>query len=1093
MGATPNYAELLTAATREIRQLRGRLEALETWYADPVAIVGMACRFPGGASSPRDYWRMLLERVDGVTEVPAERWAARDFYDPDPAVPGKANTKWGGFLTGVDLFEPQAFGISPREAASMDPQQRVLLEVTYEALEDACLSKEALKGSSAGVYVGIYNSDYAWIQLADRERVDVYTASGSGHSIAANRLSYLLDLHGPSVAIDTACSSSLAALHLACQGLRGRDCDCAIAGGVNLILSPVSMVTTAKVLAMAADGRCKAFDSRADGLVRSEGCGVVVLKRLSDALAAGDAIHAVIRGSAMNQDGKSAGLTAPNVGAQRAVIAQALARAGVAPDDVAFIETHGTGTSLGDPIEIEALKEVYGRREKRSPCHLGAVKTNLGHCEAAAGIAGLIKTALVLEHRTVPVNLHFTKLNPNISLDGSPFEIPVRPVALPEAGPLYAATSSFGAGGTNVHMVLESAPAAERKPAAAGDEGRPQLLCLSAHSEESLRALGGAFADFLRENAHGGRELMADVAFTASQRRSKQRHRLAVAARDVETWAASLAAFASSDPATSCLIGRAPIGRTGVVFVFSGQGSQWPSMGMDLYRAEPAFREKLDACAGIVGARFGWSLVDELGKGAAESRLGETEIAQPAIFALQVALVELLRTHGVVPDGLIGHSVGEIAAAHVAGVLPLDEAVRLACLRGSIMQRATGLGRMLHVGLPVKALEPRLARHAGRLSVAAVNSPEATVVSGDPGACEQLAAELQAEAIVAKPLKVNYGFHCEALRELARSLQAAIGDLTPAAPRLALYSTLRGETCRDRDFTPSYWADQIVAPVQFARAVEAARRDGNSAFIEIGPHPVLCVDTLECLGAEAGAAVALPTLRRNGDGALDLMNAVGGLYAAGYPIDLASPSGKRGRCVRLPTSRWQRERHWSEPSGPVAEVWWIGSPAPAGEAARPEPSRAPARPAGDVDADALALLSPDERLARLTSMLRAMIAGSLRITPDKLDLDESVMDVGMDSLAGMQVKTAVEAALHVQIPVGAFLEGLSTRQLGARLAAAFDDAQRSPRSAPSTTAPSEPAAIDARSASELLASVETMSEAEVDRLLAQMQREEGTP
>jgi acyl transferase domain-containing protein len=1087
-----NYAELLTAATREIRDLRARLGAYETWYGDPVAIVGMACRLPGGGDSPREYWRMLLEGEDAVTEIPADRWPARDFYDPDPSVPGKASTKWGGFLKGVDRFEPQAFGISPREAASMDPQQRILLEVAHEALEDACLSKEMLKGSSTGVYVGIYNSDYSWIQIADRERLDTYTASGNGHSIAANRLSYLLDLHGPSMAIDTACSSSLAAVHLACQSLRGRDCSCAIAGGVNLILSPISMVSTAKVLAMAADGRCKAFDSRADGLVRSEGCGVVVLKRLSDALAAGDPIHAVIRGSAMNQDGKSAGLTAPNVGAQQAVIAEALARAGVSPHDVAFIETHGTGTSLGDPIEIEALKGVYTARASRAPCHLGAVKTNLGHCEAAAGVAGLIKTVLVLKHRTVPANRHFTKLNPNISFEGSPFEIPVRPVALAEGAPLYAATSSFGAGGTNVHMVLQSAPDTDRRPAEAPEDGRPMLLCLSAHSDESLRELSGEVARFLRENAAGGRAFMADVAFTASQRRSRQKARLAVPGRDPETWAAALSAYAAGDPSTACRSGRALPGRAGVVFAFSGQGGQWASMGMDLYEREPAFRSKLDACGAIVRAQRGGSLVDELRKGAADSRLGETEIAQPAIFALQVALVELLRTFGIVPDALIGHSVGEIAAAHVAGVLGLEDATRLACLRGSIMQRATGLGRMLHVGAPVEALRPTLERYSGRLSLAAVNGPSATVVSGAEAACEELAAELHGQGIETKRIKVNYAFHCEALRELGQSLGAAIGDLAPKAPGIALHSTVRGGPCREGDFTPGYWAEQLVKPVLFAAAVEAARRDGNAVFLEIGPHPVLCVDMLDSLRAEAGAAVVLPTLRRSGDGALELMNAVGGLYAAGYPLDATLLTGKERRCVRLPTSRWQRERHWSAPSGAASGVWWVGSGATVGQAERPVTASAPVR-GTDLDVAALGLLPPDARLDRLISVLRSMIAGALGIPAEKLDVDESVMDVGMDSLAGMQVKTALESMLKLEIPMSAFLEGLSTRQLATRLAAAVEDVSRTSRTVETGSAPRGPEAIDARAAAELLGTVDTMSDAEVERLLAQMQGEERAP
>ena len=510
------------------RRLQSTTSASRFAVTEPVAIIGIGCRFPGGANTPEAFWQLLKNGVDAISEIPAGRWDIDAFYDPDPATPGKMSTRWGGFLTDVDLFDPGFFGISPREAMSMDPQQRLLLEVAWEALEHGGQTLHGLAGSQTGVFIGICTNDYGWLQFADPAQIDAYTSSGWAHSIAAGRLSYLLDLQGPCVAMDTACSSSLVAVHLACQSLRARECRMALAGGVNLLLSPLHTISLSKFGMMAPDGRCKAFDARANGFVRGEGCGVVVLKRLSDALADSDPILALIRGSAINQDGRSNGLTAPNVLSQQEVIRQALANAGVASSQVTYIEAHGTGTSLGDPIELEALTAVYGQsRWDGQSCAIGSVKTNVGHLEAAAGIIGLIKTVLALQHKAILPHLHFKRLNPNISLANTPFVIPTTVYSWPSAAERrYAGVSSFGFSGTNAHVIVEEAPQLTEAKDTADDPrlGQAHLLPLSSRGPAALQALARSYRDWLTDAPVA----LPDLCYTASVRRSHHEHRLAL-------------------------------------------------------------------------------------------------------------------------------------------------------------------------------------------------------------------------------------------------------------------------------------------------------------------------------------------------------------------------------------------------------------------------------------------------------------------------------------------------------------------------------------------------------------------------------------
>jgi acyl transferase domain-containing protein len=885
---------------------------------EPIAIVGLGCRVPG-AASPDSFWRLLMNRGDAVSEVPHERWDVDALFDADPAAPGKISTRWGGFLDELDQFDPYFFGISPREAARMDPQQRLLLEVVWEAFEDAGQTLDALAGSQTGVFVGLHSHscDYFWMQIDDLAQMDAFTGPGTAHNIASGRLSYLFDLQGPNVVVDTACSSSLVAVHLACQSLRAGESSMAVAAGVNLLLTPLWTVPLSRMQMLAPDGRCKTFDARADGMVRSEGCGAVILKRLSDAVADRDRILAVIRGSAVNQDGRTNGITAPNGLSQRALLRQALRNAGVQPGDISHVETHGTGTALGDPIEVEALAEVIGQpRPDGAPCYLGAVKTNIGHLEGAAGIAGLIKVVLSLRHEAIPPLVHFTSLNPHITLAGSALEIPteLRPWRRNGATRL-AGVSSFGWSGTNAHVIVEEAPigAGVRSVAATTPASRAHVLPISARGEGALRALAARYLDLLRSDEWRADASLEDVCFTAATRRTHHDHRAAFVAATVDELAGSLEAFVKGDPRRGTSVGQRLPGRApAVVFVFCGQGPQWWGMGRELLAAEPAFQTALAQCDEHVRQLAGWSIIEELHADEVRSRLNETEFAQPVLFALQVALAALWRSWGVTASAVIGHSVGEIAAAHTAGALTLEQAARIAVHRGRIMQRATGTGKMAVVELSARDAQRAVAPLADRISIAAVNAPSSTVVSGEPSAIDALTASLQEQNISVRPIPVNYAFHSYQMETYAQELEAALAGLSPSRVRISMWSTVTGAACSGLDLDARYWARNVRQPVLFAQAIDRVDAE-QQVFVEIGPHPVLTTSIGQCV-RDGIARTVVHSLNRSVAERASMLAALGGLYAAGSQIDWRSQFSETARSVSLPSYPWQRERFWFAPS-----------------------------------------------------------------------------------------------------------------------------------------------------------------------------------
>ncbi len=890
------------------RQLRG--EGAERVAAEPLAIVGLGCRFPGGAASPQAFWRLVLEGVDTVSEVPADRWPAEAFFDPDPSRPGRMNTRWGSWLEDLDRFDSQFFGLAPRETAKMDPQQRLALEVCWEAFEDAGQTLEGLTGSRTGVFVGTQTNDYAWMTFGGNAALDGYDSTGTAHSIVANRVSYLFDLRGPSLAVDTACSSSLVAVHLAAQALRQRECDLAVACGVNLTLTPHWSIAVTKLGMLSPDGRCKAFDARANGIVRGEGCGAVVLKRLPDALAAGDAIWAIIRGTTTNQDGRTNGLTAPNGLAQQAMLRAALANAGVEPEAVGAIEAHGTGTALGDPIEVEALAEVLGRGDAAvNPCVLGSVKANIGHLEGAAGIAGLIKLVLCLANEALPRLVHFESPNPLLPLGGTRFVLPKETRAWPRgARRRIGGVSAFGFGGTNAHVVVEEAPLprASREAAALEADSMPHALVVSARTPEALQARAERLRGWLGGEGRG--EALTDVCFTAWARRSRHEHGLALVGTSHEELASRLAAAAQGVSAPGLARTHRGGGRVpGLVFVFTGQGTQSPGMGRRMREREPAAREALERCEAAIRAHAGWSLLEELDRPAESSRLASTEIAQPAVFAIQVALVAWWRSMGVVPDAVVGHSMGEVAAAHVAGILSLEEAARIIVHRARLMEPTRGAGRMMAVELP---FERAAAMAAGLgVSVAAINSPTSCVLSGDSAALEGAAARLEREGVTHRWLPVEYAFHSALMEPVRGELAATLGAIERQAARTLIASTVTGALAQASDFNAAYWARNVREPVRFRDAVDALGRSGHRTFVEIGPHPALVRPVQQCAAVWDGATVtALPSLHRDLDDQGGLRCALGALHLLGHPCDARSlfPGA---RVVRLPAYPWQRERY----------------------------------------------------------------------------------------------------------------------------------------------------------------------------------------
>ncbi|MBE9061950.1 type I polyketide synthase [cf. Phormidesmis sp. LEGE 11477] len=955
----------------------GRIRAQKVSLGEAIALIGMGCRFPG-APDIQSFWQLLQDGQDAITEVPLSRWdtdqlesvlSAQNSASQNSMSQNSASSKlaapklarWGGFLKHVDRFDAKFFGISPREATYMDPQQRLLLEVCWETLENAGLSVDQLAGSQSGIFLGVSNGDYSRVQ-GTQLNTDVYYGTGNAFSITANRLSYLFDWHGPSFAIDTACSSSLVALHQACQSLRTGECDLALAGGVNLMLNPQLTVTFSQAQMMAADGRCKTFDASADGYVRSEGCGVVALKRLADAQKDGDPILGVVRGSAVNQDGRSNGLTAPNSLAQQSVIKQALANADINAEQIDYVEAHGTGTSLGDPIEVNALKAVFGEKEggealqtENRTCYLGSVKTNIGHLEAAAGMAGLIKVLLSLQHEEIPQHLHLEKLNPYIQLEETPLEIPTENKAWPSGDrPRIAGISSFGFGGTNAHVVVSEAPELPASKSAIPQSVTPEsaipkpvasssvdsksvvpkrdlepasslhLLTLSAKSDAALKTQVSQYQDWLKRN--DGLSL-ADVCYTASAGRSHFSHRLAIITVSTIQLQQQLQTLSPKPKAAATKTPK-------IAFLFTGQGSQYIDMGRALYETQPVFRQAIDQCEEILAKKeisllavlYPHHQLDDVAQpSVSDSSLDETAYTQPALFAIGYALAQLWQSWGIEPDFVLGHSVGEYAAACIAGVFSLEEGLSLIAERGRLMQALPSGGEMLSILAPLEQVEEWLAPYqesSARVSIATINGPSSVVISGEGEVVSAIAQTLTEQGIKNKKLAVSHAFHSPLMAPMVEDFATIAREIDYSRPKVPFISCLTGEVADREIATADYWTQHIEQPVKFAKGMASLDEKSCDVYLEIGPKPLLLGMGKQCLplhnsegsGGSEGSRCWLPSLRSEQDDWQQMLNSLGQLYTKGAKINW--PEFYRfasHQKVLLPTYSFQRQRYWLEP------------------------------------------------------------------------------------------------------------------------------------------------------------------------------------
>ncbi|WP_346111840.1 beta-ketoacyl synthase N-terminal-like domain-containing protein, partial [Nonomuraea maheshkhaliensis] len=946
-----------TAGRDEVRAATASATASD----DPLAIIGIGCRYPGGVTTPDELWRFVAEGRESVTGFPTNRgWDLERLFDDNPETPNTSYLRQAHFLHDADAFDPAFFGINPREALAMDPQQRIVLETAWEALEHAGIDPATLRGSGTGVFIGAEPQDYG--PRLDKAPADVegYLVTGNATSVVSGRVAYTFGFEGPTFTVDTACSASLVALHLACRSLRAGETDLALAGGVTVMSTPGTFTAFSRQRVMSRDGRCKAFAASADGAAFSEGAGILAVERLSDALRHGHPVLAVIRGSAINQDGASSGLTAPNGPSQERVIRQALANAGITPDQVDAVEAHGTGTKLGDPIEAHALLATYGRdRNGRGPLRLGSVKSNLGHTQAAAGVAGVIKMVMAMRHSMLPRTLHVDEPSPYVDWSSGGVELLLNDTPWPANGlPRRAGVSSFGVSGTNAHVVIEEPPAtgpglASPPGSVPGDgleaatvheaaggrdasvlhgDGTPDVLpfAVSGRSEAALRAQAAALADHLSERLAGQPAVaLPDVARSLLTTRTPWEHRAVVIAGggDPDALTSALTALADGEPAPNLVLGTthgSAEARAQAVFIFPGQGSQWPGMAAELLRTSPVFAASMAEVAAEIDRHVDWHVLEALHDPAALDRL---EVVQPVLFAVMVSLAALWESMGVRPSAVVGHSQGEVAAAYVAGGLSLEDAVRVIVLRSRLFaETLVGKGAIAAIALPASDLERRLTQWDGRLSVGARNGPSHSTVVGDEAALAELVAQCEAEGIRARHLASTVASHSEQVDPLHDRLLDLLAPIRPRTGHVPFYSTVTGDALDTAELTPEYWFGNARRPVAFHDVVTALLRDGRGAFIECSAHPVLVMsvrDTIEAAGADA---YATGTLRRDEGGPARFLTSAAEAYANGVPADLTTAVGGVASPTRveLPTYAFQRRRFWLDASAGGEDVTAAG-------------------------------------------------------------------------------------------------------------------------------------------------------------------------
>lgn len=885
---------------------------------EPLAIVGIGCRLPGGVSGPESFWQMMVEEKSGIVPVPSNRWNRERWHHENVDIPSKMITKWGGFVHDHDQFDAQFFGISPREALRMDPQQRWMLETAWESLEDAGIAPDSLRGTETSVYVGIASNDYANVAQSDARNVDVHTNSGSTLSIASNRISYLFDLKGPAVSVDTACSSALVAINLACESIWGGSATMALAGGVNALLTPDASIGFSKATMLSPSGQCFAFDDRANGYVRGEGAGMFVIKPLSKAQADGDRIYCTIRAAVINQDGNTSSMTVPGVETQAEMLKIAYAQAGLEPKRVRYMEAHGTGTPVGDPIETRALGTVLSQgRDEGDYCIVGSVKTNVGHLESGSGVAGVAKAALVLHHDQIPANLNFKNPNPNIPFEEFKMKVATELQPIPKLGdhlPVVG-VNSFGFGGTNSHIVLEAAPPTPEKKKESlpltigGNEKakRPVLLPLSARTDDALSDTVKKWRRYLRATDND----LNDIAVSAGSKREHHDNRVAFIADDKVDLLHEMTEWLATGGSEKAIPGK-PSEPHPIVFVFTGQGAQWWKMGQDLIKREPVFRGVLEEIDKHLKPLAGWSLIDEMTKDEESSNINRTNIAQPAIFGLQIALAELWKSWGIVPSKVVGHSVGEVASAYVAGAYTMEDAVTIIYHRSRLQDQTGGNGRMVAVGISQAEAKKAIAGVEDKVQIAVVNSPGLLTLAGDTEPLEAVVEELEEAGKFVRWLRIDYAFHTHQMEPIKEELLETLKDIKPRETTIPYISTVTGGVCEGTKLDGEYWWQNVRESVLFAPAISNLIRSGEDTFLELGPHPALQNPIMECLSDAGRKGFYFSSLKRKTDESVEMLTNLANLHNHGYKINWEEVNQSDGGQVRLPTYAWQKETFWLE-------------------------------------------------------------------------------------------------------------------------------------------------------------------------------------